>query len=38
MKKLVPLKSVYAFIAVAETGSMTDAARVLYVSHSAVSQ
>ncbi|MEZ9516126.1 LysR substrate-binding domain-containing protein [Vibrio splendidus] len=38
MKKLVPLKSVYAFMAVAETGSMTDAARVLYVSHSAVSQ
>ncbi|MEZ9657081.1 LysR substrate-binding domain-containing protein [Vibrio splendidus] len=38
MKKLVPLKSVYAFIAVAETGSMTDAARVLYVSHSAISQ
>ncbi|WP_299692101.1 LysR substrate-binding domain-containing protein [uncultured Vibrio sp.] len=38
MKKLVPLKSIYAFFAVAETGSMTDAARVLYVSHSAVSQ
>ncbi|WP_411020943.1 LysR family transcriptional regulator, partial [Salmonella sp. ZJHZ21_0176] len=38
MKKLVPLKSVYAFVAVAETGSMTEAAHVLYVSHSAVSQ
>ncbi|UXI03515.1 LysR substrate-binding domain-containing protein [Photobacterium sp. TY1-4] len=38
MKKLVPLKSIYAFVAVAETGSMTDAAEVLYVSHSAVSQ
>ncbi|MEZ9565985.1 LysR substrate-binding domain-containing protein [Vibrio artabrorum] len=38
MKKLVPLKSIYAFVAVAETGSMTEAARVLYVSHSAVSQ
>lgn len=38
MKKLVPLKSIYAFVAVAETGSMTDAARALFVSHSAVSQ
>ncbi|MFA0080288.1 LysR family transcriptional regulator, partial [Vibrio artabrorum] len=38
MKKLVPLKSIYAFVAVAETGNMTEAARVLYVSHSAVSQ
>ncbi|NOH98379.1 LysR substrate-binding domain-containing protein [Vibrio sp. 99-70-13A1] len=38
MKKLVPLKSIYAFIAVAETGSMTEAANLLFVSHSAVSQ
>ncbi|MGR5063890.1 LysR substrate-binding domain-containing protein [Photobacterium sp. DNB22_13_2] len=38
MRKLVPLKSIYAFVAVAETGSMTDAAEVLSVSHSAVSQ
>ena len=38
MKKLVPLKSIYAFIAVAETGSMTEAASLLFVSHSAVSQ
>lgn len=33
-----PLKSLYAFIAVAETGSMTQAAAQLHVSHSAVSQ
>ena len=38
MKKLAPLKSIYSFIAVAETGSMTDAANELSVSHSAVSQ
>ncbi len=38
MRKLVPLKSIYAFVAVAETGSMTEAAAVLSVSHSAVSQ
>ncbi|MGB1321422.1 MAG: LysR family transcriptional regulator [Vibrio gallaecicus] len=38
MKKLVPLKSIYAFIAVAETGSMTEAASLLFVSHSAISQ
>ncbi|MGF1753603.1 LysR substrate-binding domain-containing protein [Vibrio makurazakiensis] len=38
MKKLVPLKSIYTFIAVAETGSMTKAASALCVSHSAVSQ
>ena len=38
MRKLVPLKSIYAFIAVAETGSMTQASNVLNVSHSAVSQ
>lgn len=38
MRKLVPLKSIYAFVAVAETGSMTDAARTLNVSHSAISQ
>lgn len=38
MRKLVPLKSIYAFVAVAETGSMTEAAEVLNVSHSAVSQ
>ncbi|WP_375749799.1 LysR substrate-binding domain-containing protein [Vibrio sp. HN007] len=38
MRTLVPLKSIYVFIAVAETGSMTDAATVLSVSHSAVSQ
>ncbi|MBW3695641.1 LysR family transcriptional regulator [Vibrio sp. T187] len=38
MKKLVPLKSIYSFIAVAETGSMTNAANALCVSHSAVSQ
>ena len=38
MRKLVPLKSIYAFVAVAETGSMTQASNVLNVSHSAVSQ
>ncbi len=38
MKKLIPLKSIYAFVAVAEAGSMTEAASVLNVSHSAVSQ
>ncbi|NUW70213.1 LysR substrate-binding domain-containing protein [Vibrio coralliilyticus] len=38
MKKLAPLKSIYSFIAVAETGSMTEAANELSVSHSAVSQ
>ncbi|CAH1555539.1 LysR substrate-binding domain-containing protein [Vibrio rotiferianus] len=38
MRKLVPLKSIYAFVAVAETGSMTEAAHLLSVSHSAVSQ
>ncbi|MGF1718453.1 LysR substrate-binding domain-containing protein [Vibrio kyushuensis] len=38
MKALVPLKGIYAFIAVAETGSMTKASEVLNISHSAVSQ
>ncbi|SON50436.1 LysR substrate-binding domain-containing protein [Vibrio tapetis] len=38
MKKLVPLKSIYAFVAVAELGSMTEAANTLSVSHSAISQ
>ncbi|SDH18515.1 DNA-binding transcriptional regulator, LysR family [Vibrio xiamenensis] len=38
MKKLAPLKSLYSFVAVAETGSMTEAANQLNVSHSAVSQ
>lgn len=38
MRKLLPLKSLYTFVAVAETGSMTEAAKVLNVSHSAVSQ
>ncbi|KLV03715.1 LysR family transcriptional regulator [Photobacterium aquae] len=38
MRKLVPLKSIYAFVAVAEMGSMTEAAAVLSVSHSAISQ
>ncbi len=36
--KLPPLKCLYSFVAVAETGSMTEAARQLNVSHSAVSQ
>ncbi|RTZ17699.1 LysR family transcriptional regulator [Vibrio aquaticus] len=38
MKKYAPLKSLYSFVAVAETGSMTEAANQLSVSHSAVSQ
>ena len=38
MRKLLPLKSIYAFVAVAETGSMIQASNVLNVSHSAVSQ
>ncbi|GAB2643869.1 LysR substrate-binding domain-containing protein [Vibrio panuliri] len=38
MRKLPPLKSLYTFVAVAETGSMTEAAKELNVSHSAVSQ
>lgn len=38
MRKQVPLKSLYAFVAVAETGSMTEAANLLHVSHSAISQ
>ncbi len=40
MKRIVPapIKSLYAFVAVAETGSMTDAASALHVSHSAISQ
>ncbi|HAS6346510.1 LysR substrate-binding domain-containing protein [Vibrio sp. IRLE0018] len=38
MRKQIPLKSIYAFVAVAETGSMTEAAQVLHVSHSAISQ
>lgn len=38
MNKRPPLKSLYAFIAVADTGSMTKAAEVLSVSHSAISQ
>lgn len=38
MNKRPPLKSLYAFVAVAETGSMTEAAGVLSVSHSAISQ
>ncbi len=38
MNKFAPLKSLYSFVAVAETGSMTDAAKQLNVSHSAVSQ
>ncbi|WP_260261081.1 LysR substrate-binding domain-containing protein [Vibrio intestinalis] len=38
MKKLAPLNHLYSFVAVAETGSMTQAAEQLYVSHSAVSQ
>lgn len=38
MRKLIPLKSLYTFVAVAETGSMVNAAEVLNVSHSAVSQ
>ncbi|MDW1982415.1 LysR substrate-binding domain-containing protein, partial [Vibrio sp. Vb0304] len=38
MRKLVPLNSIYAFVAVAESGSMTEAAQLLSVSHSAISQ
>lgn len=38
MRKLIPLKSLYSFVAVAETGSMTLAAEALSVSHSAISQ
>lgn len=38
MNKITPLKSLYSFVAVAETGSMSEAADVLNVSHSAVSQ
>lgn len=38
MKIVAPMKSLYAFVAVAETGSMTAAAKALYVSHSAISQ
>ncbi|TFH93260.1 LysR substrate-binding domain-containing protein [Vibrio ouci] len=40
MKKITsaPLKSLYAFVAVAETQSMTKAADQLHVSHSAISQ
>ncbi|GAL04076.1 transcriptional regulator LysR family [Photobacterium aphoticum] len=38
MRKRVPLKSIYAFVAVAELGSMSEAAQHLSVSHSAVSQ
>ncbi|WP_087024556.1 LysR family transcriptional regulator [Thaumasiovibrio subtropicus] len=38
MRKHPPLKSLYAFVAVAETGSMTAAAQALSVSHSAISQ
>lgn len=38
MNRLAPLKSLYSFVAVVETGSMTNAANLLNVSHSAVSQ
>ncbi|MFV0449635.1 MAG: LysR substrate-binding domain-containing protein [Vibrio sp.] len=38
MNRRPPLKSLYAFVAVAETGSMTQAAGLLNVSHSAISQ
>ncbi|NOI25680.1 LysR substrate-binding domain-containing protein [Vibrio mediterranei] len=38
MNKYVALKSIYTFVAVAETGSMSEAAQKLFVSHSAVSQ
>ncbi|MBU2899194.1 LysR substrate-binding domain-containing protein [Vibrio hepatarius] len=38
MKRPIPLKSIYSFVAVAETGSMTAAAKALNVSHSAISQ
>lgn len=38
MRKQVPLKSIYAFVAVSETGSMSAAAEKISVSHSAISQ
>ncbi|MCW8345451.1 LysR substrate-binding domain-containing protein [Vibrio sp. ZSDZ65] len=38
MKSHIPLKSIYAFVNVVETGSMSRAADQLNVSHSAVSQ
>ncbi|MCL9780107.1 LysR substrate-binding domain-containing protein [Vibrio sp. S4M6] len=38
MNKTTPLKSLYSFAAVAQTGSMSAAADMLNVSHSAVSQ
>jgi DNA-binding transcriptional LysR family regulator len=38
MNRRPPFKSLYAFVAVAETGSMTEAAGLLSVSHSAISQ
>ncbi|MGO3798009.1 MAG: LysR substrate-binding domain-containing protein [Vibrio casei] len=38
MNDRLPLKSIYAFITVAETGSMVEAAAKLNVSHSAISQ
>ena len=38
MKSYAPLKSIYSFVAVAESGSMTAAAKQLSVSHSAISQ
>ncbi|WP_194436406.1 LysR substrate-binding domain-containing protein [Vibrio fluminensis] len=38
MKALPPLKSLYSFVVVAQTGSMTEAAKQLHVSHSAISQ
>ncbi|CAH0536309.1 LysR family transcriptional regulator [Vibrio marisflavi] len=38
MNKITPLKSLYSFVAVAETGSMSEAADMLNVSHSAISQ
>ncbi|MCZ4372439.1 LysR substrate-binding domain-containing protein [Vibrio diazotrophicus] len=38
MNRRPPLKSLYAFVAVSETGSMTEAADLLSVSHSAISQ
>ena len=38
MKHNIPLKSLYSFIAVAETGSMVKAADSIHVSHSAISQ
>ncbi|MGO1298664.1 MAG: LysR family transcriptional regulator [Vibrio sp.] len=38
MRRFPPLKALYSFVAVAETGSMTQAAEALNISHSAVSQ